>query len=259
MSLATRLRASHLVPLALVAACLAAGCGRDDKADATAGGDPAAANLPRPEAGAGSVTGMPGARADGRSAPEPATTGNPFDLSGDAPQAFDEDGNPLPPEDVVAQAPADAIVDPTAAEGAAAPAPAPDADAVAAAPGEPTPDDAAAVVRRYYGAIDARQYEQAYQLWSGDGRSSGQSAASFAGGFGDTAGVTVQTGTPGRVEAAAGSRYVRVPVSIRAVGVDGSERRYEGSYTLRRAVVDGATDAQRDWRIESADLREVSR
>ena len=257
MSLATRLRASHLVPLALVAACLAAGCGRDDKADATAGGDPAAANLPRPEAGAGSVTGMPGARADGRSAPEPATTGNPFELPGDAPQAFDEDGNPLPTADVVAQAPADAVADAAAAEDAAAPSP--DADAGAAMPGEPSAEDAAAVVRRYYGAIDARQYEQAYQLWSGDGRSSGQSAASFAAGFGDTAGVTVQTGSPGRVEAAAGSRYVRVPVSIRAVGVDGSERRYEGSYTLRRAVVDGATAAQRDWRIESADLREVPR
>jgi len=27
---------------------------------------------------------------------------------------------------------------------------------------------------------------------------------------------------------------------------------------LRRAVVDGASDAQRTWRIASADLREVS-
>ena len=256
MSLATRLRASHLVPLALVAACLAAGCGPDDTADASAGQDAADANLPRPEAGAGSVTGMPGARADGRATPEADAAGNPFDLPGDQPQAFDEDGNPLLPADVVAQAPADAATDAAAEENAGAPSP--DADAGTASPGEPTADDAAAVVRRYHGAIDARQYEQAYQLWSGDGRSSGQSAASFAAGFGDTAGVTVQTGTPGRVEAAAGSRYVRVPVSIRAVGVDGSERRYEGSYTLRRAVVDGATAAQRDWRIESADLREVS-
>ena len=50
---------------------------------------------------------------------------------------------------------------------------------------------------------------------------------------------------------------MRVPVSIRAVQVDGSEHRYEGSYTLRRAVVDGASEAQREWRIEGADLREV--
>jgi hypothetical protein len=184
---------------------------------------------------------MPGARADGRTAAptlDPAT--DPFDLSGVEGDGFDEDGNPLPAGDMVAQAAGDAGADPRAGDGL----PAPAEDAVApppapAADSEPGADEAAAV------------------LGSGDGRASGQSAASFAGGFGDTAGVTVQTGAPGRVEGAAGSRYVRVPVAIRAVQVDGSERRYEGSYTLRRAVVDGASADQREWRIASADLREV--
>lgn len=235
--------------LALALSVLLPGCDRD-RPDGAAGGDAAdaAGTLPRPEAGAGSVTGMPGARAgDTDRAPiaEPAT--DPLEMSG-----FDADGNPVPGDGTTADAAGGAAIDP-----AGLPAPVEPAPVAEAGPTEPGADDAAAVVRRYYGAIDARQYDQAYQLWSGDGRSSGQSAASFAGGFEQTAGVTVQTGTPGRVEGAAGSRYVRIPVSIRAVQVDGSEHRYEGSYTLRRAVVDGASDAQREWRIEGADLREV--
>ena len=64
----------------------------------------------------------------------------------------------------------------------------------------------------------------------------------------------VQPGTPGRLDAAAGSRYVEVPVTVEAAQRDGSVRRYAGSYTLRRAVVDGATAEQRAWRIASANL-----
>ena len=84
-----------------------------------------------------------------------------------------------------------------------------------------------------------------------------QTAGQFAGGFSDTAKVTVSTGEPGRVEGAAGSRYVTIPVAVEAVQADGSVRHYDGSYTLRRAVVDGATAEQRQWRISDADLRQV--
>ena len=63
--------------------------------------------------------------------------------------------------------------------------------------------------------------------------------------------------TPGRVDAAAGSRYIEVPVAIDAKQRDGSVRQYVGAYVLRRAVVDGASTEQRQWRIASADLREV--
>jgi len=44
---------------------------------------------------------------------------------------------------------------------------------------------------------------------------------------------------------------------VEAVHADGSVHHYDGSYTLRRAVVDGATAEQRQWRISDADLREV--
>ena len=67
----------------------------------------------------------------------------------------------------------------------------------------------------------------------------------------------MQTRSPGRIEGAAGSRYVTVPVTIQASHQDGSNHRYAGTYTLRRAVVDGASEEQRAWRIESADLREL--
>ena len=71
------------------------------------------------------------------------------------------------------------------------------------------------------------------------------------------ASVSAEVGEPGRVDAAAGSRYIEIPVSITATRRDGSVHRYAGAYTLRRAVVDGASADQRAWRIASADLREV--
>ena len=141
--------------------------------------------------------------------------------------------------------------------------PAPETTAPEAAPddtgrAEHGAAEAAAVIQRYYAAIDAGDYARAYRLWSDGGRASGQSLASFASGFDDTTSVGVDIGAPGRVEAAAGSRYIEVPVTVRAVHADRSEHRFEGTYTLRRAVVDGATPEQRQWRIASARLREVT-
>lgn len=253
-----------LALLALATVVLASGCDRGKgEGDVEHPDFVTAGTLPRPEAGAGSVTGMPGARAATANATpigEP-DAGTDADLAADpfALPGTDEDAQPLPGGDLAAPVPADEPAPPDA--GAAAPPPTSPADEPPppeVPAGEPTAEDAAAVVRRYYGAIDAGQYGQAYHLWAGEGRSSGQSAASFAGGFAGTSGVDVRTGAPGRVDAAAGSRYVRIPVTIEAMHDDGSRHRYEGSYTLRRAVVDGASAAQRDWRIESADLREVS-
>ena len=68
----------------------------------------------------------------------------------------------------------------------------------------------------------------------------------------------VDIGPPGQVDAGAGSRFIEVPVTLRAQQADGAFRHYEGRYVLRRAVADGASAAQRAWRIASADLRETS-
>ena len=117
---------------------------------------------------------------------------------------------------------------------------------------------AADVVRRYYAAIDAREFRRAYALWGGDGAASGQTFAAFARGFAETAHVEADVGAPGRVEGAAGSRYVEVPVTVRAVTRAGAEQRFAGRYTLRRSVVDGATPAQRRWHIHSARVSRVA-
>lgn len=120
--------------------------------------------------------------------------------------------------------------------------------------------DAAAarqVIEDYYGAIDAQDYERAYGYWGDEGRASGQTYLQFVAGFAATADVTVEVGQVGRIEGAAGSRYVEVPVVVDARRDDGERQRFEGQYTLRRAVVEGASAAQRRWHLHEASLRQV--
>lgn len=230
---------------------LLSACGDGPRSGAA--GDTAAgieANLPKPEATRGSVTGMPDTPGPGPVGPPPA---NPAleGLPPDTPIA--EDGSlGLPPADGSVPA-ADA-----AAAAGLAPAGDPQTAAPAETPGvEPTPQEAVAVLRDYYAALDARQYARARALWADGGRASAQTPQQFADGFADTAQVGVELRAPGRVDAAAGSRYIQVPVAVRVTARDGSVRRYIGAYTLRRAVVAGASAEQRAWRIASADLREV--
>lgn len=120
----------------------------------------------------------------------------------------------------------------------------------------PAGDVAAAVVvvRAYYDAIRARDYGRAYRLWADSGRASGKSLPAFTLGFAETAATDVTIGTPGRVEGAAGSRYVDIPVDVAARRRDGSVQHFRGSYSLRRAVVTGASPEQRRWHLSSARL-----
>jgi hypothetical protein len=118
----------------------------------------------------------------------------------------------------------------------------------------PAPELAADLVREYYRAIAERRYRAAYEMWGQRGRSSRQSFAEFQRGFEHTVSVEVDVGTPGPVEGAAGSRYVEVPVLVNARRTDGTRQSFAGTYTLRRAVVDGATQEQRAWHIDSAEI-----
>jgi len=221
---------------ALLLACTVvalSACGGDkSRAPGAAGGD--TETLPAPADSRGSVTGMPDEPGPGQiGPPKPEDT-----------VLLDAEGNPvLPAEGTVADpnAPLD-----------------PNAPPVDAATLEPTPQDAVAVIRDYYAAINRRDFAQAHALWSDGGRASNQTLEQFTAGFADTTGVSVEIMAPGRVDAAAGSRYIEVPVALTATHADGRQQRFVGSYTLRRAVVDGATDDQRAWRIGTADLREVS-
>lgn len=203
-------------------------------------GQDSATSLPKPEAAGGSVTGMP-------DKPGPGQVGPPA-LGPDTSVASDGEFVAPPVDD--GMLPGD-VEPPSPGNTDGVP------DDLPLPPGEPTAQDAVTVLRDYYAAIDTHDYAHAYALWSDGGRSSGKAPQQFADGFADTTNVSVQMGAPSRLDAAAGSRYVEVPVTISATRRDGSVRRYTGSYTLRRAVVDGATAEQRAWRIASADVRDL--
>jgi hypothetical protein len=114
---------------------------------------------------------------------------------------------------------------------------------------------AADVVRRYYAAIDARDYGTAWTQWGDDGRP-GQTFAAFEKGFAHTRATKVTIGTLGPSEGAAGSIYQTVPVTVEATLDDGSAQRFAGSYVVRRVNgVDGASASQLRWRLDSATLR----
>lgn len=228
--------------LLFAAVLVLGGCG-DRPADTAQEDVAGAETLPAPDQASGSVTGMPGEPGPGQVGPPqlpaielPAGAaidgeGNIVDLDGDGlPDAVD--GPSIPP------APGELPSPPAASDG-------------------PGADEAVAVVRAYYDAINGGSYGRAYALWSDGGKASGQSPQQFADGFDDTAEVSVEVMSPGRIEPAAGSRYIEVPVALAATRDDGSIHRYVGAYTLRRAVVDGASAEQRAWRIASADIREV--
>ncbi|HZX76797.1 hypothetical protein [Lysobacter sp.] len=222
--------------LAALALCaFLAACGDRDAPGRTASGDGDTEALPSPEGSRGSVTGMPDKPGPGQvGPPQPAVA-----------PLLDEQGNPIlvPPEEAQPG-------DPSVGEAA----PSPDA----ATPAEPGPQDAVAVLRDYYAAINRRDFARAHAMWGDDGRASGQTPQQFADGFADTTGVSVEILAPGEVDAGAGQRHIEVPVALTATHADGRQQRFVGAYTLSRTVVDGATAEQRAWHIASADLREVA-
>lgn len=220
----------------VLTALLLAACGKDGATSSTQGPNGETdGTLPVPAGASGSVTGMP-------NRPGPGPVGAQGVELPPTEVALDADGNPLPVDGMP--------VDGAAVEGV------PEGSDEAA--GEPTANDAVAVLRDYFAAINSGNFARAYALWADGGRASGQSPQGFADGFADTTGLSVELMPPGRVDAAAGSRYVEVPVTLRANLRDGGERRLTGAFTLRRAVVDGATAEQRAWRIATADLRDVA-
>jgi len=114
-------------------------------------------------------------------------------------------------------------------------------------------DAAAAAIRRYYSAINAHDLPTAWAVWGPDGNPE-QNYDEFAKGYAQTVKTKVTTGTPGRVEGAAGSLYVKVPVTVDAQLANGRRQHFTGSYTLRQ-VNQGMGVASQGWHITSATLR----
>ncbi|MBE9081040.1 MULTISPECIES: hypothetical protein [unclassified Tolypothrix] len=142
-----------------------------------------------------------------------------------------------------------------------------DTSSPTSSPVSPTPNtadsqleqEAVQVIRDYYSAIARHDYKQAYSTWSGDGAASQQSFEQFQQGFANTASVAVEVGEPGRVEGAAGSLYINIPVTVTAVTADGTPQRFRGNYVLRRVNnVPGSTPEQRLWHIDSAKITKAN-
>jgi hypothetical protein len=112
------------------------------------------------------------------------------------------------------------------------------------------------VIRRYYDAIQRRQYDAAYALWGQSGQASGKTRAQFVNGFGETVQTSATIADSVRVEGAAGSQYATVPVTVDAVLRNGTHQHFVGTYTVRRAMADGATPEQRRWHIYTAHLQQ---
>jgi hypothetical protein len=117
--------------------------------------------------------------------------------------------------------------------------------------------DPVAIVRGYYAAIRAHDYLRAYRMWQASGQSGARSFAQFEAGFDSTESVEARTGAPGRVEGAAGSRFITVPVEIDARLRNGTRQRFTGTFTLRRVVVPGASAAERRWHLYASNIRQV--
>lgn len=216
---------------ACLLACLLAGCSDADDATATSNRSADAASLPTPAGDASSVTGMP----DPRIAPAAPVT-------------------PLPPADGAIEPPpaADALLPAEQPQVVEIPPTGGGLPPMPAADEGPGSDEAVAVLRDYYAAINSHDFAAAYRLWRSD--RIGSSVEQFAAGFADVAGMSVQLGPPGPVDAGAGQRHIEIPVTVTATQRDGAVQRHRGSYVLQRTVVDGASAEQRSWRIVRADL-----
>ncbi|URW77155.1 hypothetical protein M9980_07980 [Sphingomonas donggukensis] len=126
-------------------------------------------------------------------------------------------------------------------------------------PETPVADDdgaqaAAGIVERYFALIETGRFAQAYDLW--EPQAAGDTRSQFRASFAQYAEYHATVGTPGRVDAGAGQRYVTVPVRTYGKLSAGGAFARNGSAILHRtADIDGATAAQRSWRIRSIELQ----
>jgi hypothetical protein len=91
--------------------------------------------------------------------------------------------------------------------------------------------NAAAIVNSLYNAVNRKEYARAWDYF-GDEKPAKDFKA-FADGYASTERVDVETGAVSE-EGAAGSIFYSLPVAIRVVGTDGSEKVIAGCYTARQ-------------------------
>lgn len=92
-----------------------------------------------------------------------------------------------------------------------------------------TPD---ALIESYYSAINRKEYVRAYSYYSEEGRE--PDFKKYAKGYQDTKSVEIKLGKP-EGDGAAGSTYWSVPIAIKSIASDGTDKVFTGCYTLRLA------------------------
>ncbi|HEX7782474.1 MAG TPA: hypothetical protein VF509_06680 [Sphingobium sp.] len=116
-----------------------------------------------------------------------------------------------------------------------------------------SPQGAAQLVQGYYGLLEEKRFGEAQKLWGDRSDYAQQDAAAFAHRFAGFSEIHANIDAPGDGEGAAGSLYVTVPVQVYArIAATGKPWYALRSVTLRRVNdVDGSTDAQRGWHIDT--------
>ena len=128
-----------------------------------------------------------------------------------------------------------------------------------AASTESSQQQAVQVIRDYYTAIARRDYKKAYLTWEENGSASQQSFEQFKQGFANTTSTAVAVGKPSQLDGAAGSIYIKIPVTVSAMTANGTRQRFRGSYVLRRVNnVPGSTLEQHRWHFYSSNLTQVN-
>lgn len=113
---------------------------------------------------------------------------------------------------------------------------------------------AADVVQTFVALVEENRLRAALRLWD---RGTAPTEARLAARLARYRDLRANVGGPGRVEGAAGSRYVAVPIHVTA-RLKAGNRPVAGSgvVTLRRVgEVDGATAEQKRWHIYKVDLK----
>jgi|TARA_R100000501_G_scaffold4652_1_gene10036 hypothetical protein len=124
-------------------------------------------------------------------------------------------------------------------------------------PIEPGSAEAAGQVLQRYGAhLEEGDFAAAHALWRRDGEASGMSAEEFAESLGKYSERHLLIGRPGRVEGAAGSSYVDVPVQMYGRLQNGDPFNLRGPIRLKRTNdVPGSSEEDRRWGIDDSELK----
>lgn len=112
------------------------------------------------------------------------------------------------------------------------------------------------VLQSYAALLEQGRFAEARRLWSDGGRASGMGEQDFARFFAKYDEIHAEIGAPGRMEGAAGSAYVEIPIRFYGKRKGGGAFSSAGTVTLRRVNdVPGSTEEQRRWHISRVEVQ----